>query len=329
MKIIYMWLILVALKLLSYLSQIKNFYLHENECIHCTIFVQSNSDSVGVTPLGEITNTINKRLILMRHGMRQDHVIGRDNFYKITNAPWDSPLDASWMRVNAHKCSSEWKTWLKQFGVTEISSSPLKRALSTAEFLVNVGEQHLSSYRAINIRELRDSPQTIDDRVGIESCAVESWESVQNHIQSFKKQYPNREMRSNIVTHNSIRNRWNASRCVSDYHGLSHEMLLPHCVPRDHDVPNYTATTGGATSDTNSRIKNFVRCMDIRETTKLVISHAGIIRNICYEMTKDLRCFMTLISYMDALEFISIDVKNSNSAYPQWKFAKKHTRLKC
>lgn len=253
-------------------------------------------------------------LLLMRHGMRWDHAHGAHAFYNTTDAPWDSPLDMQWVDANVNQCADQWRSWLGSYYnvATEVrwSTSPLLRAVQTADAL------------ASSLQPTTDSPL-----ISIESCVTETMANMRSHVRRFNRHFSERHIRSSIVDPN-VADRAIASPGDGGCH-IVHDTVdsqrLKHCCVDSVGSDGVRATRSGGNCSTHERIQCFATCRPGGDESKgrhrvdLIVSHSGIIRSLCYELSANPWCMAKPLGYMETLELRRCKSHG-------WKFVARHMR---
>lgn len=237
-----------------------------------------------------------QRLVLVRHAMRLDHSEGTGRFYNETDAPWDPPLDEAWVRRHVDSCKPAWREWLSGFpGELRLSTSPLRRTVDTARILAKLW------------------PTGAAPSVAAEPCVVEKFERIRHHARRFSAARPDAPVRETVPDPSLLPGALgrSASDCVAEHERVEAEHL-PGCCRKE---------LVGRNAPTWRRVECFASCVRRAAGTALVVTHAGVARNICYRMSGDLRCMLHL-SYME-----SIELKRDRRG--DWHFAARHARPAC
>lgn len=247
-------------------------------------------------------------LLLMRHGMRQDHATDTIAFYRDTDAPWDAPLHQPWVRRHVRACRPQWQRWLSQWGKLDIATSPLKRAVHTAQEIAN----------------MTDTSGTIR----VESCAIERWSNMRAHIARYQSAFsPPRAVRPDLVDSAVVADLDTRSRgasCVfkNAHDGLSSQHLRQCCGP-------LSGPPRGGHVTTARRIQCLASCMrDAASGTTLLVSHSYIARNLCYVLTRDPWCLLGSIGYMETLELRRV-CEADQVKHAKWTFVARHAAPLC
>lgn len=243
-------------------------------------------------------------LLLMRHGMRQDHATGTIAFYRDTDAPWDAPLHQPWVRRHVGACRPQWQRWLSQWGKLDIATSPLRRAVHTAREIANMTDA--------------------SGAIRVESCAIERWSNMRAHIARYQSAFsPPRAVRPNLVDGAVVADldtRPRDAACVTGHDGLNSQHLRQCC---GEDPPR------GGHVTTARRVQCLASCMrDAAGGTTLLVSHSYIARNLCYALTRDPWCLLGSVGYMETLELRRV-CEADQVKHAKWTFAARHAAPLC
>ena len=222
---------------------------------------------------GQETGEECRSILLLRHGIRYDGVVGSREFYANTDRPWDSPLHRQW--VESATMSDNVRNYVNDRILGKgaiVSYSPLTRTRQTAELLKSVA-----------------SPNKIRGSLAVDLCASETLPSIKNHIR--KSGFANNNM--SILP----------NKYMDDENALSSCRLQYFWKFGNAD---FTHNCDGHLSQFECFVKRLV--LPPALTRHVVVTHRGSARRICQELSGGFyKCVLNLLNEMDAHELVKCE----------------------